>query len=139
VFLFGIVVGAVGLFGLTLLLAGARRTSRRGHEARRGLKQSRRETASVSQDRDDLLGQRDAASADAGTATDHGSPNGFPHQGAGHGQIRQWWLARRPGPARPAADPPPEMLTAPPAAIPAADTQDDVAAGPPAAVPVSAE
>jgi hypothetical protein len=60
-FLYGIVVGAIAVAGLSLLLAAARRTSRRGHEARRGLRQSRRETAAVSQDRDDLLGQRDAA------------------------------------------------------------------------------
>ena len=62
-FLYGIVVGALGLVGLSLLLAGARRTSRRGREARRGLRQSRRETAAVSQDRDDLLGQRETARA----------------------------------------------------------------------------
>ena len=36
-FLYGIVVGALALLGLSLLLAGARRTSRRGREARRGL------------------------------------------------------------------------------------------------------
>ena len=62
-FLYGIVVGALGLLGLSLLLAGARRTSRRGREARRGLTQSRRDTAAASQDRDDLLGQRDTARA----------------------------------------------------------------------------
>jgi hypothetical protein len=62
-FLYGIVVGALGLFGLSLLLAGARRTSRRGREARHGLRQSRRETAAVSQDRDDLISQRDTARA----------------------------------------------------------------------------
>ena len=60
-FLYGIVVGAIAVAGLSLLLAAARRTSRRGHEARRGLRQSRRETAAVSQDRDDLIDQRDAA------------------------------------------------------------------------------
>jgi hypothetical protein len=60
-FLYGIVVGAIGLLGLTLLLAGTRRTSRRGREARRGLTQSRRETAAVSKDRDDLIGQRNTA------------------------------------------------------------------------------
>src|SRR6185437_4515066 len=60
-FLYGIVVGALGLAGLSLLLAGARRTSRRGREARRGLAQSRRETAAVSADRDDVIGQRDIA------------------------------------------------------------------------------
>jgi hypothetical protein len=75
-FLYGIVVGAVALFGLSLLLAGARRTSRRGRQARQGLKQSRRETAAVSQDRDDLLDQREAARAStASTAStaDNGS------------------------------------------------------------------
>jgi len=60
-FLSGIVVGALAVFGLSLLLAGARRTSRRGRQARRGLTQSRRETAAVSQDRDDLIRQRETA------------------------------------------------------------------------------
>jgi hypothetical protein len=63
-FLYCLVVGAIGLLGLTLLLAGARRTSRRGREARRGLRQSRRETAAASKDRDDLIGQRDTARAE---------------------------------------------------------------------------
>jgi len=62
-FLYGIVVGALALAGLSVLLAGARRTSRRGRDARRGLAQSRRETAAVSADRDDLRGQRDTARA----------------------------------------------------------------------------
>ena len=57
-FLYGIVVGAVGLLGLSLLLAGARRTARRGRTARHELKQSRRETATANQDRDDLAGDR---------------------------------------------------------------------------------
>jgi len=75
VFLYGIAVGAVGLFGLWLLLAAARRTSRRGRTARRGLRQSRRETAqsrretaAVAKDRDDLIGQRDTARADTASA-----------------------------------------------------------------------
>jgi hypothetical protein len=62
-FLNGIVVGALGMLGLSLLLAGARRTARRGREARHGLTRSRRETATVTQDRDDLLGQRETARA----------------------------------------------------------------------------
>jgi uncharacterized membrane protein YciS (DUF1049 family) len=62
-FLYGIVVGALAVAGLSVLLAGARRTSRRGRDARRGLAQSRRETAAVSADRDDLRGQRDTARA----------------------------------------------------------------------------
>jgi hypothetical protein len=62
-FLYGIVVGATGIIGLGLLLAGARRSSRRGSDARRGLKQSRRETAAAVRERDDMAGQRDAARA----------------------------------------------------------------------------
>jgi hypothetical protein len=73
-FLYGIVVGALALGGLSLLLAGARRTSRRGRDARRGLAQSRRETAAVSQDRDDLRDQRDTARAyTASTLGDDGT------------------------------------------------------------------
>ena len=63
-FLYGIVVGAVAILGFSLLLAGARRTSRRGDTARRGLKRSRSETAAVSKERDDLIDQREAARAD---------------------------------------------------------------------------
>jgi hypothetical protein len=62
-FLYGIVIGVLGMLGLSLLLAGARRTARRGRDARRGLAKSRRETAAVSADRDDLIGQRDTARA----------------------------------------------------------------------------
>jgi hypothetical protein len=74
-FLYGIVVGVLAMFGLTLLLAGVRRSSRRGRQARRDLKQSRRETAAVSQDRDDLLDQRDAARA---STLEDGSRGGGP-------------------------------------------------------------
>ncbi len=65
--LYGVVLGALAVLGLALLLAGARRTSRRGSAARRGLKQSRRETAAVSRHRDDLIEERDAARAGAAT------------------------------------------------------------------------
>ena len=44
-FLFGIVIGAVGMLGLSVLLAGARRTAGRGRDARRDLQRSQRETA----------------------------------------------------------------------------------------------
>lgn len=60
-FLCGVVVGAVAMFGLSLLLTGARRTSRRGKAARSGLEQSQRETAVVSRDRDVLLDERESA------------------------------------------------------------------------------
>src|SRR5579859_3057509 len=77
-FLYGIVVGALALAGLSVLLSGARRTSRRGRDARRGLARSRRETAAVSAERDDLRGQRDTARAyTASTMGDDGAtPNG---------------------------------------------------------------
>jgi ABC-type Na+ efflux pump permease subunit len=76
VFLYGIVVGAVGLFGLGLLLAGARRTARRGRTARSELKQSRRETAAANQDRDDLAQARQQQTQDADADADH--PEGSP-------------------------------------------------------------
>ncbi len=71
-FLYGIVVGALALLGLSLLLAGARRTSRRGHEARHGLIQSRRENAAIRQDRDDLINQRETARAYSASAPSDG-------------------------------------------------------------------
>jgi hypothetical protein len=84
-FLYGIVVGAVAMLGLALLLTGARRTSRRGRDARRGLKDSRRQAAAVSQDRDDLIVERSTARAstpgngtappaDPGTGAEGGVP-----------------------------------------------------------------
>jgi hypothetical protein len=73
VFLYGIVVGVVALFGLRLLLAGARHTTRRRRAGRRMLQQSRRETAAVSQERDDLIGQREAARAETASAQGNGS------------------------------------------------------------------
>jgi hypothetical protein len=83
VFLYGIAVGAVALFGLWLLLAGARHTSRRGRAARRGLRQSQRETAesrqetaTVSKDRDELIGQRDTARAYTASTLGNGAPPG---------------------------------------------------------------
>lgn len=54
-FLFGIVIGAVAMLGLSVLLAGARRTAGRGRDARRDLAKSQRETAFLSRDRDTLL------------------------------------------------------------------------------------
>ena len=90
VFLYGIAVGAVALFGLWLLLAGMRHASRRDRAARRGLRQSQRETAesrqetaesrqetaAVSKDRDDLIGQRDTARAYTASTLGNGAPPG---------------------------------------------------------------
>jgi hypothetical protein len=91
VFLYGIAVGVIALFGLWLLMAGARRTARRGSAARRGLRQSRQETAqsrqetaAVSKARDDLIDQRDTArayTASAMTAPPPASPGPGPDDG----------------------------------------------------------
>jgi hypothetical protein len=80
-FLYGIVVGAVGMAALCLLLAAARRTSRRGSDARRSLRQSRQETATVSRDRDDLLDQRETARAYTASTPDNGTPHSESDQG----------------------------------------------------------
>jgi hypothetical protein len=106
-FLYGIVVGALGLLGLSLLLAGARRTSRRGREARRGLIRSRRETAAVSQDRDDLIGQRETARAYTAStlgndAADSGRGPGAAADGGGHSR---WHLFQPRSAAAQPADP----------------------------------
>src|SRR6202035_618895 len=90
-FLYGIVVGALALFGLSLLLAGARRTSRRGHEARRRLTQSRRETAAVIQDRDDLIDQRETARAYHASTQGNGPANGGRAAGGDDGDQRGKW------------------------------------------------
>jgi hypothetical protein len=74
-FLYGIVVGAVGLCGLSLLLAGARRTARRGRTARRDLKQSRRETTAISQDRHEQADQRRGETATPDVITAPASPD----------------------------------------------------------------
>jgi hypothetical protein len=108
-FLYGIVIGALALAGLSVLLAGARRTSRRGRDARRGLAQSRRETAVVSADRDDLRGQRDTARAyTASTLGDDGTaPNGT-DPGLREPSLFGRLLGRRP--ASPQAGAQPEAL-----------------------------
>lgn len=51
-FLFGIVIGAMAMLGMSVLLAGARRTAARGRDARRELKRSQREAAFVHRDHD---------------------------------------------------------------------------------------
>jgi hypothetical protein len=107
-FLYGMVVGAIALAGLSLLLASARRTSRRGHEARHGLKRSRRETAAVRQDRDDLLGQRETARAHAASTLGNGDApaSGGPlPAGNGHGGGRGRWQLFGRGTTAPPAQP----------------------------------
>ena len=97
-FLYGIVVGAVALFGLSLLLAGARRTSLRSRAARRGLKQSRRETAAAAQARDDLIDQRETARAYTASSLGTGTPGGHQSDTSGSRWNRLRLPGRRPAP-----------------------------------------
>jgi hypothetical protein len=115
-FLYGIVVGAIGVAGLSLLLAGARRTARRGSAARRGLRQSRRETAAVSAERDDLVGQRDAARANTASTLGNDTAPSASSPGPGHGRGEGWrrLFARRAAPRQAPAEPL-EPLTGQPA------------------------
>ena len=124
-FLYGIVVGALGMLGLSLLLAGARRTSRRGRQARRGLTQSRRETAAVTQDRDDLLGQRDTARAYTASTLGNGAAGGDrdPGADAGGGQRGKWHLFGPRSAAAQAAAPPVPAVNGPAPDVPASDAR----------------
>ena len=145
-FLYGIVIGVLGMLGLSLLLAGARRTSRRGRDARRGLAQSRRETAAVSADRDDLRDQRDTARGytastpgDDGTARNDTARNGS-DPGLRGPSLSERLFGRRS--ASPQAASQPEALASQnPAPVPAAQPEPSAAqpqpsAAQPAAVPV---
>jgi hypothetical protein len=106
-FLYGIVVGAIGVAGLCLLLAGARRSARRGSAARRGLRQSRLETAAVSRDRDDLLDQRETARAQTASAPGNATPRSDPPSGRDdrrRGGLHRY--GRRDAPAQTTAESP---------------------------------
>ena len=95
-FLYGIVLGAIAVLGLSLLLAGARRTSRRGREARHGLKESRRQTAAVRQDRDDLLTEREAARSHAASSRGDDPADGHgPSENGSHRSNRRRGFGRR--------------------------------------------
>jgi hypothetical protein len=60
-FLYGIVVGGVAVLGLAMLLANARHLHRRGHEARGGLKESRRQAKAAARERQKLSQQHEDA------------------------------------------------------------------------------
>jgi hypothetical protein len=134
-FLSGIIVGAAGLLGLSVLLAGARRTSRRGSTARRGLKQSRRETAAASQERDDLIDQRDAARAYTASNLTNGTVTPEPPVSpAGDRWSRLRDLRNRIAPPQAAEQsdlPVPDV----PASSPSAETADSTASDLPADAP----
>lgn len=54
-FIFGMVIGAIAMLGLSVLLAGARRTAGRGRDSRRDLARSQNEAAFANRDREVLL------------------------------------------------------------------------------------
>lgn len=60
-FLFGTVIGAMAMLGMSVLLAGAHRTAGRGRDARRELRRARREVEFVHRDRDFQNQSADAA------------------------------------------------------------------------------
>src|SRR5271163_938395 len=74
-FLFGIVVGALAMLGMTVLLAGARRTATRGRDARRELRRSQRETAFVNRDHEF---ERQPVGVAAGSPVNPGLPTTRP-------------------------------------------------------------
>ena len=90
-FLFGIVIGAVAMLGLSVLLAGAWRTAGRGRAARRDLERSQRETAFANRDRDALL-EHQLAGATTGAPPWNSDEATAPR----HGILRFGrWLRRR--------------------------------------------
>ena len=91
-FLFGIVVGAVAILGLSVLLAGARRTAGRGRDARHELKRSQRETAFLNQERDQRLEHQQAGAA-SGSAV---NPQPAPTRGTRVPLLGRFWRGRQP-------------------------------------------
>ena len=72
-FLSGIVVGAVAMLGLSVLLAGARRTAGRGRDARHELTRSRRETAFLNQEREQRLEHQPISTATGSPVNSEGA------------------------------------------------------------------
>jgi hypothetical protein len=85
-FLSGIVVGAVGLLGLSVLLAGARRSAVRGRDARRDVARPRRETSFVKRHRSQELDHQRGADADSTVNSTAGTDSG---------PLLGRWLRRR--------------------------------------------
>ena len=88
-FLSGIVVGAVGLLGLSVLLAGARRSAVRGRDARRDLARSRQETASVNRGPTRELEHQGGADTDSTVNSTAANPRGD------SGPLLRRWARRR--------------------------------------------
>lgn len=96
-FLFGIVVGAVALLGLSVLLAGAQRTAYRGRDARRQLARSEREAAFVSRDRDTLLEHQQPLGASTSPAVQPEATTTTEAAAQPRSSVLdRWWGRRRP-------------------------------------------
>lgn len=88
-FLYGIVVGAAALLGLSLLLTGTHRT------ARRGLKQSPRESAAAEQKRGVLIHEGDSARTQTAQPERDGEDPAEPVERPRH---KDHWFHRRAAP-----------------------------------------
>lgn len=97
-FLFGIVVGAVAMLGMSALLAGARRAASRGQDARRELARSQRETAFLNRDLA-ILHEHQGTGTDAGSTMNterDTSPRGVQRGRNRDRPFRPWSRLRRP-------------------------------------------
>ena len=88
-FLSGIVVGAVGLLGLSVLLAGARRSAVRGRDARRDRARPQRETGFVKRHRSQELDHQGRADTDSMVNSTAANPR------TDSGPLLGRWLRRR--------------------------------------------
>jgi hypothetical protein len=91
-FLSGIVVGAVAMLGLSVLLAGTRRTAGRWRDSRHELQRSQRETAFLNQERDHRLEQEQAGAATGSPVTSEGATT----RGKGFSRFGRWSRGRQP-------------------------------------------
>jgi hypothetical protein len=96
-FLSGIVVGAVAMLGLSILLAGARRTAGRGRDSRHELQRSQRETAFLNQERDQRLEHQQAGAATGSPVTSAGTTTrGKEFSRFGFSRFGRWSRGRQP-------------------------------------------
>lgn len=94
-FLCGIVVGAAALLGLSLILTGTRRTTRRGRSAHRGLGPSRRESVAAEQERSGLINEGDPSRGQPAQAE---RKDADPADLAARPRHKQHWFHRRAAP-----------------------------------------
>ena len=96
-FLSGIVVGAVAMLGLSVLLAGARRTAGRGRDARHELTRSQRETAFLNQERDQRLEHQQDGTTTGSSVTSEGTTSrGKGFSRFGFSRFGRWPRGRQP-------------------------------------------